>query len=58
MSKQGKQILGFFGGVLVVLIIAWLGGFNFDSRGLAAAYVFGVSLVAGFLGGSYPYSDD
>lgn len=45
MSKKTARNLATAAGPVVVAVMAWLGGYNFDSRGFWPAWGFGVCVA-------------
>lgn len=47
---MGKPLVGFIIGVAIINITAYLGGFDYNTRGNDAAFVFLSSFAGGFIG--------
>lgn len=48
MNPQIKRSLYIVGALLVYVLLLWIGGINFNTRGGESAYFFGVGVVIAF----------
>jgi len=58
MNLFTKRTLAFCVGALIVVVLGWLSGYDYNERGEAASLTFIFSIASGFVMAAYPFEKD